>query len=279
MIPPLISGTTSLCLIIGDPVVHSLTPRMHNAGYAALQLDYCMAAALVRESDLQGALAGVRALSVRGLSVTMPHKTALLSLVDALDPVAAAIGAVNTVVNAEGCLTGYNTDWLGIIRPLEKRISLAGARVAILGAGGAAQAAAYACCNAGALVTALNRTGDKAMRLAKSHQCSWDLLAPSTDLRGYDVVINTTSVGMEQQRDQSPLSASQICKHHLVFETIYAPKETLLLQYAQAAGCAVIRGEEMFLEQGAAQFELHTGQAAPREAMQRALWTGNSAQL
>jgi shikimate dehydrogenase len=279
MIPTHISGTTSLCLIIGDPVSHSLTPRMHNAGYSALQLDYCMAAAHVREADLKSAMAGVRALSVRALSVTMPHKIALCPLVDILDPVAATIGAINTVVNTEGSLTGYNTDWLGILRPLEKRLSLQGRRVAVLGAGGAAQAAAYACCTSGASVTILNRSSDKAMRLARAHDCSWGALAPSTDMEYYDVVINTTPVGMGQLRDQSPMTASQFRSHHLVFETIYDPRETLLLRHAQAAGCTIIRGEEMFLEQGAAQFELHTGQVAPRDAMQHAIRTRDFANL
>jgi shikimate dehydrogenase len=271
MTTALISGRTSLCLIIGDPVAHSLTPRMHNAAYAAAALDYCMAAAPVTDDQLADAIVGVRALSIRGLSVTMPHKVAICRLLDMLDPVAGAIGAVNTVVNSSGYLKGFNTDWLGILRPLERRLSLKGARVAVLGAGGAAQAAVYACHQSKAQVTVLNRSADKAKLVAGPYQYAWGELSATVDVGMYDVIINTTSVGMKDLIHQSPIAASQLSKQQLVFETIYAPRETVLLQNARSVGCSIITGDEMFLEQGAAQFELHTGQPAPREAMQLAL--------
>ncbi len=246
---------------------HSLSPRMHNAAYESLGIDFVMAACQVREDDLPSAIRGVRALSVRGLSVTMPHKVSLCHLLDELDPVAQAIGAVNTVVNCNGHLKGYNTDWLGIIRPLNERLDLEKKRVGILGAGGAAQAAAYACTNARAHVTIFNRTAAKAQQIASVFNASYAELTQSLDLKSFDVIINTTALGMGVLEGQAPLEAHQLASHQVVFETIYAPRETALLSHAQSVGCTVIMGREMFLEQGAAQFELHTGQAAPRSVM------------
>jgi shikimate dehydrogenase len=240
---------------------------MHNAAYESLGLDFVMIASRVREGDLPGAIQGVRALSIRGLSITMPHKVSLCPLLDELDPVARLIGAVNTVVNTDGRLKGYNTDWLGIVRPLEQRLSLAHKRVAILGAGGAAQAASYACSSAGSHVTILNRTASKAQQLATAYNAEYGALTTSLDVKSFDVIINTTALGMGALAGQAPLGAHQLASHQIVFETIYAPRETSLVRYARSVGCTVISGYEMFLEQGVAQFELHTGQPAPRSVM------------
>lgn len=266
-----ISSSTALCLVIGDPVLHSLSPRIHNAGYGSLGLDFIMTASQVHGSNLANAIRGVRALSIQGLSVTMPHKVAICSLLDEMDQVAQTIGAVNTVVNTNGYLKGYNTDWLGILRPLKKRLSLHKKRVVILGAGGAAQAAAYACSNAGSQVTILNRTASKAQRLAGTYNASFGELASTLDLKDFEVVINTTALGMGVLEGQSPLEAHQLARHQLVFETIYAPRETALVRQALSEGCPVIYGDEMFLEQALAQFELHTKHAAPRAVMQAIL--------
>jgi shikimate dehydrogenase len=274
-----VNGETALCLIIGDPVTHSLTPRMHNAGYAAVQLssdassqlNYCMTAATVRQADLAQAIAGVRALSIRGLAVTMPHKVAICSMLDVLDPVAKTIGAVNTVVNDGGRLTGYNTDWLGIVRPLERRVSLLGKRVAILGAGGAAQAATYGCVQSGALVTILNRTPAKAREAAAPFKAAWGELCESTEVDPFDIIVNTTPIGMGKLVGQTPIAAHKLKCHQIIFETIYSPRETNLVVEARKLGCEVITGIEMFLEQGAAQFELHTKHVAPRDEMKKVL--------
>jgi len=267
----LISGSTALCLIIGDPVAHSLTPLMHNAAYQALGIPFCMAPARVSEQALASAVAGIRALEVRGLAVTMPHKVAICALLDELDSTAEKIGAVNTVVNNGGRLIGYNTDWLGVLRPLTRRKDISGARVAVVGAGGAAQAAVYACTQSGAVVTVLNRTASKAAQLAESYGASWKQLTPDLDLSSCDVIINTTPVGMGALSAHSPLSRNQISGHQIIFETIYAPRETFLIKHARSANCTVITGDEMFVEQGAAQFELHTGHPAPLQIMQQIL--------
>lgn len=266
-----VSGSTAVCLVIGDPIAHSLSPRLHNAAYHATGVSYVMAAARVQAPDLAIAIQGVRALGIKGLACTMPHKVALTTLVDTLDPVARAIGAVNTVVNNEGALTGYNTDWLGILRPLEQRVELRGKRVALLGAGGAAQAAVYACIRNGAEVTIFNRSVERAQEIAGLHNCAALPLTEEKDFSSFEIIINTTSVGMGPLAEQSPIPVEQLAAGQIVFETIYHPFETALLRGARERGVACIHGLDMFLEQGAAQFELHTGVKAPRGIMKSIL--------
>ena len=266
-----ISARSSLCTVIGDPVAHSLSPAMHNAAYAAARLPFVMAGAHVRAEGLPDAIKGMRALGIRGLAVTMPHKVAIMELLDEVDPVAATIGAVNTVVNESGKLTGYNTDWLGILRPLEQRTSLKGKKVALLGAGGAAQAALYACSTEGATVTIFNRSIDKAESIAERFGASVRSLEKTEELSAFDIIINTTSVGMSPDVDASPVPESALAKDQIVFETIYAPITTKLLRISERIGANTIPGLDMFLEQGAAQFHLHTGVKAPREEMEKIL--------
>ena len=194
-----------------------------------------------------------------------------MSLVDELDPIARTIDALNTVVNRDGKLVGYNTDWLGILRPLEQRTSLQNKKVALLGAGGAAQAALYGCSSHGAEVTIFNRTVSKARDMGAAYNVPILPLDSTQRFDRFDIIINTTSVGMGALATQSPIDAHQISKHQIVFETIYYPFETALLKTAQERGATCIHGLEMFLEQGAAQFELHTGVKAPRAVMKTIL--------
>lgn len=266
-----VTARSHLTLVIGDPIAHSLSPAMHNAGYSAENLPFVMAAAHVSAEGLPDALRGVRALGVRGLAVTMPHKVSILPLLDHLDPVAQAIGAINTVVNTAGTLVGYNTDYLGIVTPLSRITALTGKRVAVLGAGGAALAAVYGCFSQGASVSIFNRTPEKAHALASL--CGGEVLplSESEKLSDFEIIINTTSVGMGDAAGQSPVPAHVLQKHHTVFETIYHPFSTQLVKDAERVGATIIRGLEMFLEQGLAQFELHTGVKGPKKAMGRVL--------
>jgi len=266
-----VTAKSSLCLIIGDPVAHSRSPMMHNAGYAALGIPFVMAGARVTADALPQALTGMRALGIRGFSVTMPHKVPLVELLDELDSVSKEIGAVNTVVNHDGKLQGYNTDWLGITSPLERTTSIRGLKIAILGAGGVAQAAAFATTNRGGKVTVFNRTAERAAPFAQRWGCLVRSLEDHPQLPEYDVIINTTSVGMHPIEDDSPIPVSALRKGQIVFETIYQPYSTKLVALAEERGCIVIRGVDMLLEQGIAQFEIHTGMQAPREDMERAL--------
>jgi shikimate dehydrogenase len=284
-----------LCFIIGHPVTHSLSPAMHNAGYHALGLqdDYFYAAANVAIENLQTAVQATRIMGFRGLSCTMPHKLEIIQYLDDIDPLAQTIGAVNTIVNNNGKLIGYNTDWLGTILPLVLAVStghdhypqpaelnsgqitkahpLTDKRVALLGAGGAARAMVYGLTLAGADVTIFNRTLAKAQRLAKDFNTQAALLKDINDLDDFHIILNATSIGMGDLADQSPIPAQLLKKHHLVFEAIYHPHQTQLLKHAQAVGAQTIPGIDMLLYQGTAQFELFTGQPAPVDAMRAAL--------
>lgn len=266
-----ITAKSSICLVIGDPISHSLSPAMHNRGYEAMNLPFLMAAAHVTPQALPEAIRGARALGIRGLAVTMPHKNTIIPLLDRVDPIATAIGAVNTVVLTDGELIGYNTDWLGILKPIEQLTSLKGKKVAIIGAGGAAQGALYACAHAGASATIFNRTPERAKAVAERFNCRAQGFDKIENVREHEVIINTTSVGMTPHEGESPLPATVLGSHHLIFETIYAPAITELLRLGATVGARVIQGREMFLEQGVAQFELHTGAHAPKAEMEKAI--------
>jgi shikimate dehydrogenase len=164
-----ITAKTKICMVIGDPIAHSLSPQLHNAGYQALGIDdkFVYIAAQVKVNHIEDFIKGIRAMNIRGVSCTMPHKLAVMKYLDVIDETAKTIGAVNTIVNQEGILTGYNTDWLGAVTPLEKLTSLKNKEVAVLGAGGAARAIIFGLTKKGAKVTIFNRTREKAEEIAK----------------------------------------------------------------------------------------------------------------
>lgn len=260
-------------MVIGDPVGHSLSPLMHNAGYekAGIADEYVYIACHVLPERLSECVQGIRAMNVRGVSCTIPHKVSVMKYLDHIDTVAQKIGAVNTIVNDNGMLTGYNTDWLGVVVPLEKRISLKNKKVALLGAGGAARAIAYGVVQRGAELTIFNRAKDMADVLAAEfggHAYSFDDLAM---IRDVDVIINATPVGMRPLDTETPLPKESIDKHHIVFDIVYEPHETRLLREAREQGAEVIHGIEMLLHQGMAQFKLYTQHDAPEAVMREAL--------
>jgi len=277
-----ISGKTKLCVIIGDPVEHSLSPAMHNAGYEALGIDdtFAFVAAHVKPEGLNDVVQGVRAMGVRGLTCTIPHKVDVMHYLDAIDPVAQKIGAVNTIVNNNGILTGYNTDWLGVVTPLEQITSLRGKKVALIGAGGAARAMAYGVTERGAKLVIFNRSLEKAKELATSIGEGIEVHSiqdmNSEALQDVDIILNATSMGMESQINETPVPKEFIQPHHIVFDAVYVPSETRLLREAQEQGATIIRGIEMLLYQGVAQFELYTGDKAPVEIMRQVLTKHNS---
>lgn len=264
-----ITAKTKMCVIIGDPVAHSLSPAMHNAAYAALGIDheFVFTAAHVVPDQLEAAVAGVRALGIRGLTCTIPHKIAVMPFLDHIDPVAQKIGAVNTVVNDNGTLTGYNTDWLGTVTPLEEITSLAGKKVALLGAGGAARAMAYGVTQKQAQLTVYNRTLAAATSLAEEFGGTGKDLSDLSSIAEADIIINSTSVGMGDSAVTSLVPADLLQPHQIVFDAIYKPHETKLLQDAKARGARVIYGYQMLLHQGVAQFELYSSQKPPVAVM------------
>lgn len=262
-----------ICLVIGDPVNHSLSPLMHNAGYKALRIGdkFIYKKTRVKIEDLKKFINSIRSLQIRGVSLTMPHKLKVMQYLDYIDAIAAKIGAVNTIVNDDGVYKGYNTDWLGIITPLEKITNLYGKKVAILGAGGAAKAAVFGFTKMGARVTIFNRSLDKAKSLADEFLCDFAGFENLAEIKNMDIIFNATALGMKPDVNKSPLPKHFIEKHHIIFDAIYSPYQTRLLKDAKEKGATIIHGIEMLLYQGTAQFELYTGCKAPEDAMRKAV--------
>jgi shikimate dehydrogenase len=243
--------------------------KLHTAGYRALSLPFAYVPFAVR--DLKAAIAGVRALGIRGAGVSYPYKQEVMGLLDAVDPLAASIGAVNTVVNDEGKLTGHNTDWVGAVRALEEVVTLASARVLLLGAGGAGRAIAYGLRQRGAELTIANRDVAKAEELGRAVGAEARGFAEVERASDYDVLVNATVVGMTDVDPRSPVPEHAIVPGHLVMDIVFKPFETTLLASARRRGARVVHGGRMVLHQAARQFELYTGHTAPLEAMEAAL--------
>lgn len=269
----MINAQTKPCLIIGDPVKHSLSPVMHNTAYQKLGIDnqFAFLAAKVKPVDLRSAVKAVRALNIRGLTCTIPHKTAVIPLLDRLDPLAKKIGAVNTVVNQHGLLTGYNTDCFGALTALEKVVKLTKQKVAVIGAGGAAKAIVFGLVSKKLKVTVFNRTFKKAQTLAKKTNCQAQLLTNLSLIKNMDIIINTTSVGMVPDHKRSLVPKNLIQPHHLVMDIVYSPLKTQLLKNALSKKAKIIHGLDMLLYQATAQFELYTNHKAPVSVMRQAL--------
>jgi shikimate dehydrogenase len=260
-----ITASTKLCAIIGNPIGHSLSPLVHNAAFEHLGLDYVFLAFEVEQ--LREAVRGIAALGFKGVGITIPHKVEVIDCLDEIEPVARRIGAVNTIVNREGRLVGYNTDWIGAIMALEDRIDLRGKTAVVIGAGGAARAIAFGLKEKGAEPVILNRTVSRAQALASGLTCRFGPIELIETL-SFDLVINATSVGMSPRAENTPLNKA-VLKDILVFDTVYNPLKTRLIREAEENGCVTVTGLEMFVNQAAMQFELWTGQKAPRELMRR----------
>jgi len=254
--------------VIGDPVGHSLSPLMHNSAFVAKRVNSVYLPFLVK--DLRDFLAAVPEFGIRGFSVTIPHKQKILKYLKRCDSLAADIGAVNTVVvRRDGSLSGSNTDYVGVLRSLEKKLDLAKSRVLVFGAGGSARAAAFALARAGASVAICGRREHAARELARAVGGE---VVPRRALssESFDAVLNTTPVGMYPHAKISPLSLRELhCR--IVMDLIYRPERTELLKLAAKKGIATVSGVEMFLAQGIAQWELWTRQPAPESVMRRAV--------
>jgi shikimate dehydrogenase len=268
-----ITAKTKICMVIGDPIIHSLSPQMHNSGYKALGIDneYVYVGCNIKLSDIPNFINGVRAMNIRGVSCTIPHKIEIMKYLDKVDTTAKKIGAVNTVVNENGILKGTNTDWIGVVKPLEKLTTLKGKTVALLGAGGAARAVAYGVTKRGAKLLIFNRTVEKAQTLAKEFGGKIYRLDELKNITQADIIINTTSVGLAPKVNETPLPKKFITSKHIVFDAVYVPFETRLLKDAKENGAQIIHGTEMLLYQGMAQFKLFTGYKAPEEEIRKVL--------
>jgi 3-dehydroquinate dehydratase / shikimate dehydrogenase len=256
--------------VIGDPVGHSLSPQMQNAAFQARGMNCVYVPFLVR--NLRDFLAAACGLGVAGLSVTIPHKEAILKYLDECDKLSERVGAVNTVVMRRGRMEGYNTDCVGVLKGLETRGGVREKRVLIVGAGGAARAAAIACVDAGAEVLICARRAQRARQLARDAGAS-AIARGDVARQKFDVIVNATPMGMQGSSasvGQSPLEARELnCE--LVFDLVYRPMRTKLLRMAERRGIATLSGVEMFIAQGAAQWEIWTGERAPLRAMRKAV--------
>ena len=250
--------------VLGNPIGHSLSPVMHNAAFEALRVNALYVA--FQSSDLKGSIDGMRALGIRGMSVTIPFKTAVIPYLDAVDPQAEKIGAVNTIINENGRLKGYNTDGVGAMRALQSKMNPAGKRCVLVGAGGAARGIGFMARENGMELVVANRSMDRGLALADFLKCPFIPLERIREIQ-VNVMIQTTPVGMFPHEDATPVPDDVFRRAMVVMDAIYNPLETRLLRAARIHGCTVISGLEMFIHQGAEQFRLWTGLHPPMDVM------------
>jgi 3-dehydroquinate dehydratase/shikimate dehydrogenase len=256
--------------VAGNPIAHSLSPLLHNTAFRRQGVNAVLLPLKVRA--LEDLLTLMRELPLSGVAVTMPLKQQVLPHLTNMDPLTARIGACNTLrTGADGKLYGFNTDVAGVVRPLEKRLKLKGARIAVLGAGGAARAAVFGLVEQGAEVFIVNRTHETAVALAKSAKAK-ALKREQFAKSRFDVLVNTTPCGMAGNKQAFPPPIENVEKElnaGLVFDLVYNPLETPLIKLAKQRGIPTVSGLEMFVQQGARQFEIWTGKTAPEAEMLR----------
>ncbi len=264
----LVSGKTKIYGIIGNPVRHSLSPFMHNAAFEKLEMD-CIYVAF-RARDASCVVNSLRCFGVLGLSVTAPFKEGIIEYLDEVDESSEKIGAINTIKYDDNKVAGKNTDWIGAIRALEKKVHLVDKKCAVIGAGGTARAVVYGLKRKKAEILIVNRTPEKAEKLAKEFDAFSGPMNSIKDFRP-EILINTTPVGMEPDCEKSPVPKNVLRSVTVVMDVVYKPRITRLLKEAREAGCEIVEGLEMLLEQGIAQFEWWTARKAPRKCMAEAI--------
>ena len=263
----MVRKSSDIFALFGNPVGHSLSPLMHNATFKRMNIDanyvpFCI-------NNLEDAVRGIRGLDIRGVSVTIPFKTTVIPYLNEVDGSSLRIGAVNTILNdGKGCLRGYNTDWIGLIRDLNESLEISGKIFAILGAGGAARAAVFGILKEGGIPVILNRTIEKGEKMARNFGCPFYPLSEIGNLKA-DCLINTTPVGMAPDRERSPLARESLVNFRWVMDLIYNPLKTKLLRDAEEAGCMVLPGVGMFVNQGAEQIKIWKGVEPPRAFMKQ----------
>ena len=247
-----IDTSTSLFCVIGNPISHSLSPVMHNSAFADTGYKGVYLAFNVK--DVASAVAGIRGLGIKGVSVTIPHKLTVMEFLDEIDESAIKIGAVNTIINRQGKLFGSNTDYLGATNALLEKTSIKDKDVIMIGAGGAARAIGYGILSEGGRLTIVNIIEDEGKQLARDLGVKY---YPLQEYKDYDcqILINATPIGMDPNIDE--------------MDVVYNPLKTRLLKEAEDIGCITIGGVSMFVHQGVAQFELWTGKKAPVDVMRK----------
>jgi len=274
-----INHNTKIVGVIGHPIKHSFSPMMHNYAFNKLELGYVYLPFDISTTGLQDSLKGMVALGIKGFNVTIPHKERIIEYLDELSDSAKIVGAVNTVVNDNGNLIGYNTDVNGIINTLDEyKEQINGKTVSVLGAGGAARSVIYTLINHFNVkkINIINRTIEKAESLKDYFSSkmlfekikTYELMPPDVTeiLAKSKLIINASSIGMSPNEDDSPTTiAESFNKKQIVFDVVYNPRQTKLLKLAEEQGATTINGLKMFVEQGAKSFELWTNKQMPTE--------------
>lgn len=264
------NSETILCASVANPNRSTKSPVMHNAAFEALGLNYVYLA--FEPIDLKGTIIGMRALGIRGFSVSKPYKEKVIPLLDTIDAKAKKIGAVNTVLNTGSQLIGYNSDWIGAVEAIKEKVKISGKKIVIVGAGGAARAIAFGIKNEGGNVTLYNRNEERGKTLAKELKVKFgggiEKLSNSDQ---FDILINATSVGFFPSVDETIIPTSILSSGKLVLDIVFNPAITKLMRDAEKAGCIVVSGLRMLVLQGAFQFRLFTGIEPPLDVMQASL--------
>jgi shikimate dehydrogenase len=251
---------TSVYALFGDPVFHSMGPAMHNSAFARTGFNGIYLA--LRVTDIGAAISAMRSFGFKGASITIPHKVDVIKHLDGLDPIAERIGAVNTVMNKEGRLIGFNSDCLGAVEALSQKTVIKNQSVAVIGAGGAARAIGFGVANEGGRITIFNNSVEKGERLAEDVGADYRPLSMFQNSR-FDILINATPVGMTPDIEAMPIPKEALARETVVMDAVYNPLKTRLLKEAESIGCRTVDGLSMFVYQGAFQFELWTGKKAP----------------
>ncbi|MDY6792806.1 MAG: shikimate dehydrogenase [Thermodesulfobacteriota bacterium] len=263
---PMFNSDTSLYAVLGDPISHSLSPLMHNIAFSHANHNGVYVAFRVKE--IGKAISAIKVLDIKGAAITIPHKVSVMEFLDEIGHPAENIGAVNTIINRQGRMIGYNYDSIGAVTAIKEKTDIQNKAVAMLGAGGAARAVGYGIISEGGRLTILNRTKEKGEQLAADLGAEF---RPVEDFKTVkcDILINATSLGMAPKFDCMPVKKEHLHSDMIVMDIVYNPLRTRLLKVAQDMGCTTIDGVSMFVYQGASQFELWTGKKAPIDLMRK----------
>jgi len=266
--------------VIGDPIDHSLSPNIHNAAFRHLKLDHTYIAYKIPAGELSAGIEALKAIKIAGFNVTIPHKIEMMKFLDEMDTTCKVIGAVNTVLNEDGKLKGYNTDMIGFLDPIKKKnLTIKDSQVLLLGAGGAARAIVTAMVKEKAgKITIVNRTLENANKLAElakkigGNVDTVSIQEANKLIADYKFIINSTSIGM--RNEPSPISTENISKNSIVYDLVYQPINTDLIKKSKENGATIIYGYQMLLSQAACSFEIWHKMEAPYDVMKKTLLGG-----
>lgn len=277
----MITGKTKVVGVIGHPIEHSMSPPMHNNAFKQLGMDYVYVAFHVLPENIEKLIKATKTMDIKGLNVTIPHKTTIIPYLDEIDETAEKIGAVNTIRFKDGIAKGYNTDGIGAIKSIQEYVALEDKNVLIIGAGGASKAIAFTLINENInSLTIANRTEENANKLicnikkqTNFNHINFIPISKADNLiRDVDIIINTTPIGMYPNDNvNAPIKTEKISEKHVVMDVIYNPIETTLLRESRLNGATTINGTSMLINQGIVSFEIFTGETPSYESFEEAL--------